>query len=143
MKHSDRALLLQKRLRKRVPHGLPAPLSLPCLDAFVGRASEDRAVRARLLDLMERIDIVARFDGALEDVHQGEGEMMGLLGFAWSTRMREERRGRWWKRRWEHAVTRNSFPLQLLEIGLSCRRAFSNFLVLKSHVRARDSFSST
>jgi hypothetical protein len=34
---------------------------------------------------MEHFDVVARFDGALEDVHQGEGETMGQLGFAWST----------------------------------------------------------
>jgi hypothetical protein len=40
---------------------------------------------------MEHFDVVARFDGALEDVHQGEEEMMGLLGFAWSTHERGEK----------------------------------------------------
>jgi hypothetical protein len=85
MKHSDRALLLQKCMYERVPRGLLAPFSSPRLDASVGRASEDQAVRARLLGLMEHFDVVARFDGALEDVHQGEGETMGQLGFAWST----------------------------------------------------------
>jgi len=91
MKHSDHALLLQKRLCERVPRGLPAPFSSPRLDASVGRASEDQVVRARLLGLMEHFDLVARFDGALEDVYQGEGETMGLLGFAWSTHERGEK----------------------------------------------------
>jgi hypothetical protein len=40
---------------------------------------------------MEHFDVVAGFDGALEDVHQGEGETLGLLGFAWSTHERGEK----------------------------------------------------
>jgi hypothetical protein len=40
---------------------------------------------------MEHFDVVAWFDGALEDVHQGEGETIGLLGFVWSMHEKGEK----------------------------------------------------
>jgi hypothetical protein len=65
---------------------------------FLGKA--ELAIAGKQGDVFGfRMLVLEAVVGKKLDLTEGEGETMGLLGFAWSTH-RGERRRRWWKRRW-------------------------------------------